>query len=182
MLNVIASSSCQDETVFHCFTKPGCKIAQCDPVAEGLDRPGFNIDEHLHDRKFPITCESKSTDNPSAIVSRNILDIGLIRSELRELEGKIDKNMENLEKKDSENCETCVKNKKLSSEYIDLRDKVILQSKQITDLMNNYAIRSVARKQLEKRAARQSVVIKELKTDLVKVQEMNNKLMEDNKQ
>nr|XP_039247594.1 uncharacterized protein LOC120325538 [Styela clava] len=88
--------------------------------------------------------------------------------------------MENLEKKDSENCETCVKNKKLSSEYIDLRDKVILQSKQITDLMINYAIRSVAMKQLEKRAARQSVVIKELKTDLVKVQEMNNKLMEDN--
>ncbi|XP_077971552.1 uncharacterized protein LOC120346098 isoform X1 [Styela clava] len=88
--------------------------------------------------------------------------------------------MKNLEKKDSENCETCVKNKKLSSEYIDLRDKVILQSKQITNLMTNYAIRSVAMKQLEKRAARQSVVIKELKTDLVKVQEMNNKLMEDN--
>nr|XP_039247672.1 uncharacterized protein LOC120325650 isoform X1 [Styela clava] len=183
LINVILSSWCQNEVVFHCSPKSGCQMAQCDPVAVGWDRPGYNIDEHLHDKEFPITCKSKGSANLfnlSTIVSSNILDIGLIRSELKELEGKIDKNVGNVEKKDSENCETCVKKKNQSSEYIDLRDKVVLQSKQITDLMTNYAIRSVAMKQLERRAARQSVVIEELKTDLGKVQEMSNKLMEDN--
>ena len=79
LICVIALSQCQGKTVFHCSPKPGCQIAQCDPVAVGWDRPGFKIDEHLHDKKFLITCRSKNeaqfykTGNMFSLIARNIL-------------------------------------------------------------------------------------------------------------
>nr|XP_039252710.1 uncharacterized protein LOC120329968 [Styela clava] len=94
LIYIITSSWCQDETVFHCSTKPGCQIAQCDPVSVGWDRPGFDIDEHLHDKEFPITCKYQNTAQPEndanlfPLVSRNTLDIGSIKSKLKELQGK----------------------------------------------------------------------------------------------
>ncbi|XP_077971292.1 uncharacterized protein LOC120345975 [Styela clava] len=99
----IVSSWCQDETVFHCSPKPGCQIAQCNPVAVGWGRPGFNIDEHLYDKEFPITCKSNNASqfqnsiNLFSLVSRNTLDIGIIRSDFRQLEENLDDKLKNVQ-------------------------------------------------------------------------------------
>ncbi|XP_039271433.2 uncharacterized protein LOC120345911 isoform X2 [Styela clava] len=149
---VIASGWCQDKTVFHCSPKPGCQIAQCDPVAVGWDRPGFNIDEHLHDNEFPITCKSNSTViGWLDFVSRN-LDITNIRMGLNKLENKFDKKIENFEKKISGNLE-----------YGNQSEE---QSNKINNLLRS--------------TTRQSAEIRELRKDLVEIQEVNENLVEDN--
>nr|XP_039252731.1 uncharacterized protein LOC120329984 [Styela clava] len=156
LIYVITSSWCQDETVFHCSLKPGCKIAQCDPVAVGWDSPGFNIDEHLHDKEFPITCKAKNTAQPQntvnlfPLVSRNILDIGSIKSDLKELEENIDDKMKNIDgfgKDESRNS----------------NNKIEEQAKEISNLQT--------------KAIEQSEEMKKLKKDLVGVQEMNKVLV-----
>nr|XP_039274758.1 uncharacterized protein LOC120348638 [Styela clava] len=153
LIYVIVSSWCQDETVFHCSPKPGCQIAQCDPVAVGWDRPGFNIDEHLHDKEFSITCKSKSRVQPQnavnlfPFVSRNTMDIGSIKSELEELEGNSNKNTKNieaLEQKYSGIRETQNVNAEHSAEIADLK-----QSRE------------------------------ELRKDLIRLETMNNKLLKE---
>nr|XP_039247614.1 uncharacterized protein LOC120325617 [Styela clava] len=155
LIYVITSSWCQDETVFHCSPKPGCKIAQCDPVAVGWDSPGFNIDEHLHDKEFPITCKSKNTVstqntvNLFPLVSRNILDIGSIKSDLKELEENINDKMKNIDgfgKDESRNS----------------NNKIEEQAKEISNLQT--------------KAIEQSEEMKKLKKDLVEIQEKNKQL------
>nr|XP_039271040.1 uncharacterized protein LOC120345586 [Styela clava] len=153
LIYVVASSWCQDETVFHCSPKPGCQISQCDPVAVGWDRPGFNIDEHLHDKEFPITCKSNSTViGWLDFVSRN-LDITNIRMGLNKLENKFDEKIESFEKEISENL--------VSGNQIEE------QSIQINSLLI--------------KARKQSDEIIELKKGLIEVNDMNDKLTEDNK-
>ncbi|XP_077971690.1 uncharacterized protein LOC120329984 isoform X2 [Styela clava] len=155
LIYVITSSWCQDETVFHCSPKPGCEIAQCDPVAVEWGSPGFNIDEHLHDKEFPITCKSKNavstqnTVNLFPLVSRNILDIGSIKSDLKELEENIDDKMKNIDgfgKDESRNS----------------NNKIEEQAKEISNLQT--------------KAIEQSEEMKKLKKDLVEIQEKNKQL------
>nr|XP_039247535.1 uncharacterized protein LOC120325488 [Styela clava] len=158
---VIASSWCQDETVFHCSPKPGCQIAQCDPVAVGWDRPGFNIDEHLHYKEFPITCKSmnntksKNTGNLLPVVTRNILGIRNIKSELEELKDDFGRANSEIRKNRNKIAE-------LSNEITDFRNSTLQQSRQIETLL--------------KENTEQNFVINELKKDLIEVQDKNDKL------
>nr|XP_039271962.1 uncharacterized protein LOC120346318 isoform X1 [Styela clava] len=161
LIYVIASSWCQDETVFHCSPKPGCQIAQCDLVAVGWDRPGFNIDEHLHDKEFPITCksmndtESKNTGNLLPVVTRNILDIRNIRSELEESKAHF---------------------ARANSEIREHRGKIAEQSNEIKDIRNNALHQSRQIEILLRENTEQNSVINELKKELIKFQERNDKL------
>nr|XP_039272450.1 uncharacterized protein LOC120346712 [Styela clava] len=143
LIYVISSSWCQDEAVFHCSPKPGCQIAQCDPVAVGWSRPGFNIDEHLQNKEFPITCKSKNTAQPQnavnlfPLVSRNTLDIGSIKSEFKELEENVDEKMKNihgLNKEISKIREIQSENTRLSAEIVDLKQSRKEQSVEIKEL------------------------------------------------
>nr|XP_039247441.1 uncharacterized protein LOC120325403 isoform X1 [Styela clava] len=160
----ITSTWCQDETVFHCSPRPGCEIARCDPVAIGWDRPGFNIDEHLRDKEFPITCKSKkpaqtqNTVNLFHLVSRNILDIENVKLDLKELEEDLNDKMKNINGFGKEISE--------SRKY---RNKIEEQSKEFNNL--------------KRKDTQQSDEMKKLKEDLVEVQEFNSKLLEElNKQ
>nr|XP_039248062.1 uncharacterized protein LOC120325937 [Styela clava] len=148
----ITSSWSQDETVFHCSPKPGCNIAQCDSVAVGLDRPGFNIDNHLHDKEYPITCKSNSTVLSWLDLAARNLDITNIRIGLENLEDKFYEKIESFGKEISENNESL--------------NQIGDQSTKINNLM--------------RRTTKQSDEIRKLKKDLVEIREMNEKLVEDN--
>ncbi|XP_077971607.1 uncharacterized protein LOC144425808 isoform X1 [Styela clava] len=188
LIYVIDSSWCQDETVFHCSPKPGCQIAQCDPVAVGWDRPGFNFDEHLHDKEFPITCKSKNTPQPQntadwlPLVSRNILDIGTIKSELKQLEDNVVENSRNLDHFEHSMSDQKANNeiKRQSDEVRNLRDKALQQSGQINDVLRKYAKQSIELNELKIENVKQSTEISDLKKDLADVQDLNNKLINDN--
>ncbi|XP_077971293.1 uncharacterized protein LOC120345974 [Styela clava] len=189
LIYVTTSSWCQDETVFHCSPKPGCQIAQCDPVAIGWDRPGFNIDEHLHDKEFPITCKPKSakilqnTVNLFSLVTRNTLDIGHIKSDLRDLEENVNDKIKNTDVSEEE--ESDIKNKEQSKEINNLREKDRRQSEEIKKLKeesdSKFKEQSKEINNLREKDRRQSGAIKELKEDLTKVLEMNINVVEDNK-
>nr|XP_039247447.1 uncharacterized protein LOC120325403 isoform X2 [Styela clava] len=117
----ITSTWCQDETVFHCSPRPGCEIARCDPVAIGWDRPGFNIDEHLRDKEFPITCKSKkpaqtqNTVNLFHLVSRNILESRKYRNKIEEQS----KEFNNLKRKDTQQSDEM---KKLKEDLVEVQE------------------------------------------------------------
>nr|XP_039271700.1 uncharacterized protein LOC120346112 isoform X2 [Styela clava] len=102
LISVIASSLCQDETVFHCTSNPGCQIALCDPIAVGWDRPGFNIDEHLQDKEYTITCKSNSTVLSWLDFAARNLDITSIRMGLEKLEDKFNGKIESFGKEISD--------------------------------------------------------------------------------
>nr|XP_039271963.1 uncharacterized protein LOC120346318 isoform X2 [Styela clava] len=134
LIYVINKSWCQDETVFHCSPKPGCQIAQCHPVAVGWDRPGFNINEHLHDKEFPITCKSKKTTKSGnnkdllPIISRNILDISNVKSEFKELEENVEVKMKSIRsfaKEISKIREIQNENTEQSAEIVDLKKDLV---------------------------------------------------------
>ncbi|XP_077971743.1 uncharacterized protein LOC144411731 [Styela clava] len=188
LIYVIDSSWCQDETVFHCSPKPGCQIAQCDPVAVGWNRPGFNIDKHLQNKEFPITCKSKNTPQPQntanlfPLVSRNILDIGTIKSELKQLEDNVVENSRNLDQFEHSMSDQKANNeiKKQSDEIRNLRDKALQQSGQINDVLRKYAKQSIELNELKMENVKQSTEISDLKKDLADVQDLNNKLINDN--
>ncbi|XP_077971793.1 uncharacterized protein LOC144425896 [Styela clava] len=144
LIYVLTSSWCQYETVFHCSPKPGCQIAQCDPVAVGWDRPGFSIDEHLHDKEFPIICKSKNAAKPQNI------DIGHIKSDLRELEEEFENKLKNIGSSGDDAKES--------------GSKIEEQAKEINNL--------------KRRDKQQSDEMKNLKEDLIEVQEINNNLVE----
>nr|XP_039274795.1 uncharacterized protein LOC120348647 isoform X3 [Styela clava] len=152
LIYVITLSWCQDETVFHCSPKPGCQIAQCDSVAVGWDRPGFNIDKHLRDKEYPITCKSRNTAqsqntvNLLSLVTRNVLDIGNIKSDLGELEKNFDDKIKNL---DAFGMKDLVNVQKTNNNLVEELNEL----KETND---------------------------EMKEDLAKVQDVNIKLIEDN--
>nr|XP_039248006.1 uncharacterized protein LOC120325893 [Styela clava] len=189
LIYVTTSSWCQDETVFHCSPKPGCQIAQCDPVAVGWDRPGFNIDEHLHDKEFPITCKPKNaknlqnTVNLFSLMTRNTLDIGHIKSDLRDLEENVNDKIKNTDVSEGE--ESDIKNKEQSKEINNLREKDRRQSEEIKKLKeesdSKFKEQSKEINNLREKDRRQSEAIKELKEDLTKVLEMNINVVENNK-
>ncbi|XP_039252504.2 uncharacterized protein LOC120329776 isoform X2 [Styela clava] len=160
----ITSTCCQDETVFHCSPRPGCEIARCDPVAIGWDKPGLNIDEHLRDKEFPITCKSKkpaqtqNTVNLFHLVSRNILDIENVKLDLKELEEDLNDKMKDINGFGKE-----------ISENRKYRNKIEEQSKEFNNL--------------KRKDTQQSDEMKKLKEDLVELQEINSKLVKElNKQ
>nr|XP_039252491.1 uncharacterized protein LOC120329776 isoform X1 [Styela clava]XP_039252496.1 uncharacterized protein LOC120329776 isoform X1 [Styela clava] len=156
----ITSTCCQDETVFHCSPRPGCEIARCDPVAIGWDKPGLNIDEHLRDKEFPITCKSKkpaqtqNTVNLFHLVSRNILDIENVKLDLKELEEDLNDKMKNINGFGKEISE--------SRKY---RNKIEEQSEEFNNL--------------KRKDTQQSDEMKKLKEDLVELQEINSKLVKE---
>nr|XP_039270999.1 uncharacterized protein LOC120345574 [Styela clava] len=190
LICVIDSSWCQDGTVFHCSPKPGCQIAQCDPVAVGWNRPSFNIDVHLHNKEFPITCKSKNaaqsgnTADWLPLVSRNILDIGTIKSELKQLEDNVDENRKNLDQFEKSMLDQKTNNEiqTQSNEIRNLRDKALLQSEQINDLVRRFAKQSIELNELKMENVEQFTEISDLKKDLAGVQGMNEKLIDDNRQ
>nr|XP_039247515.1 uncharacterized protein LOC120325458 isoform X2 [Styela clava] len=205
LIYVIVSSWCQDETVFHCSPKPGCQIAQCDPVAVGWDRPGFNIDEHLHDKEFPITCKSKNAEQPQnalslfPFVSRNTMDIGSIKSELKELEGNSNKNAENIDalkrnysdisniksefKELEENVDEKMKSihsfEKEISIIREIQNENAEQFAEIADLKQSRKEQSAEIVDLKQSRKEQSAEIRELKKDLVRLETMNNELLKE---
>ncbi|XP_077971777.1 uncharacterized protein LOC120325799 [Styela clava] len=152
LIYAITTSWCQDEKVFHCSPKPGCDIARCDPVAVGWDRPGFNIDEHLRDMEFPISCKSNSTVLSWLDLASRNLDITNIRMGLNKLENKFDEKIGIFGKKNVEN------------------DKCCKQINQQSTAINN----------LSKKAMKQFTEIKQLKKELAQVEEINKNLIEDN--
>ncbi|XP_077971790.1 uncharacterized protein LOC144425895 [Styela clava] len=156
LISVIASSLCQDETVFHCTSNPGCQIAQCDPIAVGWDRPGFNIDEHLQDKEYTITCKSNSTVLSWLDFAARNLDITNIRIGLEKLEDKFNGKIESFGKEISDLDEM---NEKLVGDNDKIKKDLIKVQN-----MNNRLIEDNEK----------------MKKDLTKVQNMNIKLTEDN--
>nr|XP_039271735.1 uncharacterized protein LOC120346140 isoform X2 [Styela clava] len=145
LIYVIASSWCQDETVFHCSPKPGCQIAQCDSVAVGWDRPGFNIDKHLHDKEFPITCKSmnntgsKNSGNLLPVVTRNILEIREHRSEIAEQSNKI-KDFRNNALQQSRQIETLLKKNKEQNSVVNELKKELIEVQERNDKLEKELI------------------------------------------
>nr|XP_039270995.1 uncharacterized protein LOC120345570 [Styela clava] len=184
LIYVITLSWCQDETVFHCSPKPGCQIAQCDSVAVGWDRPGFNIDKHLRDKEYPITCKSRNTAqsqntvNLLSLVTRNVLDIGNIKSDLGELEKNFDDKIKNLDafgmKESGGNFE------KQSAEISSLQRKVEKQSEEIMVLKEDLVNVQKTNNNLVEELNELKETNDEMKEDLAKVQDVNIKLIEDN--
>nr|XP_039271925.1 uncharacterized protein LOC120346287 [Styela clava] len=177
LIYVIAPSWCQDETVFHCSPKPGCQIAQCDPVAVRWDRPGFNIDKQLHDKEFPITCKSENAAKPQntgnlfPLVSRNILDIGHIKSDLRELEEGFENKLKNIGSPG--NDESGDKIEEQSTEINNLKRRVEQQSDEMKKLKEEFEeLWAINSKLLEKQSktAQQSTEIKELKKEISRIE------------
>nr|XP_039271608.1 golgin subfamily A member 3-like [Styela clava] len=191
LIYVIVSSWCQNETVFHCSPKPGCQIAQCDPVAVGWDRPGFNIDEHLHDKEFPITCKSKNAEQPQnafslfPFVSRNTMDIGSIKSELKELEGNSNKNAENIDalKRNYSDISNIKSEFKELEENVDEKMKSIHSFEKeisiIREIQNENAEQFAEIADLKQSREEQSAEIRELKKDLVRLETMNSELLKE---
>ncbi|XP_039259317.2 uncharacterized protein LOC120335765 [Styela clava] len=178
LICVIAPSWCQDETVFHCSPKPGCQIAQCNPVAVGWDRPGFNIDKHLHDKEFPITCKSKNAAKPQNIgnlfpsVSRNILDIEHIKSDLRKLEEGFENKLKNVGS--SGNDEKSSKIEEQSKEFNNLKRKDKQQSDEMKNLKEEFEkLRAMNSKLVEEQSktAQQSTEIRELKKAIYRIEQ-----------
>nr|XP_039272477.1 uncharacterized protein LOC120346730 isoform X2 [Styela clava] len=183
LIYVFASSWSQDETVFHCSPKPGCQIAQCDPVAVRWDRPGFNIDEHLHDKEFPITCKSKhapqsrNTADLFPLVSRNILDIGNIRSDLRKLEENFENKMEKID--GSGNDESGNKFKEQSAKINKLERNVEQQSDEMKKLKKDLVEVKKTNNNLVEELFEQKKTSDEMKKDLVQVRQTNINLIKE---
>nr|XP_039261532.1 uncharacterized protein LOC120337716 isoform X2 [Styela clava] len=61
-------SLCQTEETFHCTAKPGCQIANCDPVASDWNQSEYDIRKYLLRKEFPIICKQMVTRDSSTLL------------------------------------------------------------------------------------------------------------------
>ncbi|XP_039272330.2 uncharacterized protein LOC120346632 isoform X2 [Styela clava] len=150
LIYVIASGWCQDETVFHCSSKPGCQFSHCDS-----DR----VDIDAHTKEYPITCKSNSTVLSWLDLASMNSDITNIKVGLEILENKFDEKMESFGKEISRNHKS----------FNQIRD----QSTKINNLLRRTTRQSNEVRELKK----DLVEIKEMKEKLIKD---NKKMKEEN--
>ncbi|XP_077971791.1 uncharacterized protein LOC120345574 [Styela clava] len=111
-------------------------------------------------------------------------DIRTIKSELKQLEGNVDENRKKIDHFEQNMLDQKTNNEiqTQSDEIRNLLDKALLQSEQINDLVRRFAKQSIELNELKMENVEQFTEISDLKKDLTEVQEMNEKLIDDNRQ
>nr|XP_039261531.1 uncharacterized protein LOC120337716 isoform X1 [Styela clava] len=86
-------SLCQTEETFHCTAKPGCQIANCDPVASDWNQSEYDIRKYLLRKEFPIICKQMVTRDSSTLlqlVYNNIKENEYLKVKVEQMEQRID--------------------------------------------------------------------------------------------
>ncbi|XP_039263156.2 uncharacterized protein LOC120339133 isoform X2 [Styela clava] len=88
--SILISLTHQEDNILDCSMKPGCQITSCNPVPTGWNEIGFNMEEHLQNKEFPILCKSRDTEKSGNVLATLLPAIYDNMKEINKLKTKVD--------------------------------------------------------------------------------------------
>ncbi|XP_039263149.2 uncharacterized protein LOC120339133 isoform X1 [Styela clava] len=119
--SILISLTHQEDNILDCSMKPGCQITSCNPVPTGWNEIGFNMEEHLQNKEFPILCKSRDTEKSGNVLATLLPAIYDNMKEINKLKTKVD----GLEKSTKQVIKTVVELKQNSQGPQNLKDDKI---------------------------------------------------------
>ncbi|XP_077967556.1 uncharacterized protein LOC144421897 isoform X2 [Styela clava] len=87
LLVMVINTLCDGKEVLHCTAKPGCQFSSCDPITSDWNETGFDIEQYLRRKEFPITCHSNNSPN----IAPHLNSIHVNQKEIRQLKAEVKK-------------------------------------------------------------------------------------------